>query len=107
MATREKYLDKLLWLASRDVLFFGTWDTETQQHVEGWRSYVLCSDSFSYGADAEQVDETSVDLVTEMFDEFGMSGVLAWVSWKRGQEALKDVQTDVFTMALEELHERR
>ena len=105
--TREEYLDKLLWLASRDVLFFGTWDVDTQQHVDGWRAYVLCSDSFSYGADAEPVDETSVDLVTKMFKEFGTSGVLAWVSWRRGQEALKEVQTDVFNMALEELNERR
>jgi len=104
--TRRKceFYEKILWLAARDVVFFSTYNQEKEDY-DGWfHPFILCNDTFGYAcADAEEVGEHDVDVLTEVFKKYEWDGVIAFVSKKRGVEVIKELRTERYKEAMEYL----
>lgn len=63
--------------------------------------WCLMSDTFAYAcADAENIPLEALPVVLRLREEFGYEGVTAWAANRRGEEPLKQLQTDKYKEAL-------
>lgn len=93
-------LQKLIRLAADRTVFFGSYNDQTDKHDNGVYAYLLCNDTFSYAcADAEEFEESDLDLIIDLNDIFSYHGVTAWMSKKRGYDPVKPYLTDKFYAA--------
>lgn len=60
-------------------------------------------DVFSHAADSEEIELSKVEIVLELYRDFGHDGVVAYVSHKRGQAPLAQHLTDKHIQALKAL----
>ena len=96
-------INLMMWLASRDILFFSQYDEAEGDWNGGFTCAIMCNDTFYYAsADCESVcDVEDLELVRYLYEKCSWDGVAAWVSSKRNwQEPLKPLQTDKFYEAL-------
>jgi hypothetical protein len=108
MTNEEKieYYEKLMWLASRDIILFSSYNQETDKH-DGWfHPFLLCSDTFVYAsADGEELYPKDVDKARVMFEKFGWDGITALVSALRQCRVLPQLRTEKYNLAMQELGE--
>jgi hypothetical protein len=98
---RLETLDKLFWLASRDIIFFGSYNTAIGKWDEHWHPAVNVNDTFYYAsADAEDLKEEEIDGLIDVVKKFSHDGVTAWAARRRGMEPLPQLQTDKYREAV-------
>ena len=95
---------QLFWLAARDVVWFAeASSSDLQEHMAsrgGWIALINLSDTFGYAcADAERLAPGQAHEVRAYYEEYGWSGVIAWVSVKRNQEPLEELKTPEYLKA--------
>jgi len=95
--------EQLFWLASRDIVFFSTYEEGLQTWTNGWAAVINVNDIFCYAADAEHLEPERAGEVIDAFKKWGYDGVIAWASIKRNGDPLKKFITPKFLEAKEEL----
>ena len=107
-------LQKILFLAAHDVVFFGTWDEERSKREgknywgENARPALMMNDTFYYAsADAEGFGEADVDLLVDLYQRFDYHGPTAWAAVKRGEEPLPQRQSEQYHAARAWLEDQR
>ena len=75
----------LHYLAAQDVVFFSTYDIQTDQHstTTGFPC-VLSNDIFGSGADAELLPDDQILRLERIYREYGHDGVIAWLCERTG-----------------------
>lgn len=105
-AERDDF-EKLFWLAARDVVFFGTYNEDTKDWDDGWHVAVSCNDTFYYAsADAWSFKPKDVGKVKDVYDKWGLDGVVALCAVARKETPLKQLQTAKYHEAYAELAAR-
>jgi len=103
-------LRKLFYLAAQDVIWFSTYDEDTQTWPdcgEFFTPVVNVNDTFAYAtADAERVTDAQIDNLIAVHKQFGGAGVIAWAASVRGSEPLAAYQTERYFAAREMLRQR-
>jgi len=98
---RIETLDKLFWLASRDIIFFGSYNTAIGTWDEHWHPAVNVNDTFYYAsADAEDLKEEEIDGLIDVVKKFSHDGVTAWAARRRNMDPLPQLQTDKYREAV-------
>jgi hypothetical protein len=103
-------MQKLFFLALHDVIFFGTWDQAESERLgnaywgEDAIPCLLCNHTFYYAsADAENFEESDIDIIIDLYKRFAYAGVTAWIAAKRGIEPLSELNNDAYKLAVEYL----
>jgi hypothetical protein len=100
LAARCQALEKLFWLAARDVVFFSTYNDTTGDWDDGWHPAVNLNDTFCYAcADAAPVRLDELDLLIEIYRRFGDDGVTAWAAQKRKADPIPPHRTEAYHAA--------
>lgn len=95
-----EYLHKLIWLSSRNVVFWGSYNEKTDKWDEDAHPFINCNDTFYFAtADGEDFEEKDMDLIIEAYKKFGYSGVDAWIALKRGIDVLEQRITPEYLKA--------
>jgi len=97
-----EYLHKLIWLSSREIVFWGCYNEVEDKHDENAYPFLGCNDTFYYAsADGENFEEKDMDLIIEVYKKFSWSGVDAWIALKRGIDVLEQRITPEYLKAKE------
>lgn len=95
----ERY-ESLFWLAARDVVFFGTYNSEQKDWDDGWHPAINNNDTFYYAsADAHAFKPERANELKGVFDKWGWEGLVALCSIERDEMPLKQLQTPKFHAA--------
>jgi hypothetical protein len=102
---RVEWLEKLMYLIMKDVVFLSTYNQEEDKHDGFVHPFILCSDTFVYAcADGEELCVDDIDTITDAFEKFGWDGLIAMVAAKRNVKPLKELRTDEYYSALRYLN---
>jgi len=89
-AEHLEYLKKLCQLSQDEYVFFTTYSESDKDWLENKVfPTLLCSDTFGMAcADAEQFQQSDIDLILDMKAKFGYTGIVAWISKQRKEKPL-------------------
>lgn len=95
--------EHIFWLVARDYAFL--YVDENEECVNnGWKITINCNDTFYYAcADCEDISPGEAKKVRAFAEKFGLSGVVAYAAFKRGNPPLKELQTKEYKYAMDEL----
>ena len=97
-----EYLHKLIWLSSREIIFWGSYNEGTDKWDEDAHPFLGCNDTFYFAcADGEDFEEKDMDLIIEAYKKFGYHGIDAWIAIKRGIDVLEQRITPEYIAAKE------
>lgn len=103
MKAENARLRKLYHLAARDVIFFSTYDEDTNSWPdcgEFFTPVVNVNDTFAYAtADAQRITDDQIDTLIRLERRFGNDGVVAWAAAVRGCEPLEPYRTEKYRLA--------
>jgi len=93
--------EHLFWLAARNYVFFGTYNSGICDWDDGWHAAVNCNDTFYYAsADACALEPHEAKEVRAAVEQWGWAGAVAWCALKRNEEPLKRLQTEQYRAAM-------
>lgn len=101
--TNETY-EALMWLASRDFIFFSDYDGRLPEHRDNrwWTAIINCNDVFNYAsADAQEFELTDTLKLKQIAEAHGWIGIMAYATILRDCLPIKPLQTANYWAARE------
>lgn len=86
-------LEAIIYLLAQDVAFITPYDEKESDTTNDWCLAIRCNDAFSQVKEGcEAIDPNQAPLLKVIYNQFGESGVLAWIARERGSEPQTELQ---------------